>query len=332
MTRTSATYSNRPLSSILGGMLVLLLVALAAPGRVAAQPQPVQSVIEQGRAAGADAALMQTVATRAEEAGLDAATTADLLRPAAALAEADLPATPLLTKTLEGLAKQVPVARLQPVQQQIQQHTEQAGALAANWMERAEGAASRGDANGAGRAALITSITEAQQQDVPIENVRQFLDQVSDGVTGRSVSVRAIAVAVSVMPDLPGMTGDRPTASTRLLIAALDSGFDAASMRRLPEALEQARRQSQRPPAAIARSTAQAIAQGTPATAVLQGLFQGAATGQDLSERGRSADTTPPGQGKPPGAGAGGPPDGRGPGDDNPGGGSGDNPGNGDGP
>ena len=75
----------------------------------------------------ADAALMRTVATRAQNAGFGAQATAGLLRPAVDLAEQDLPAAPLMNKALEGLAKQVPAARMGPVLRQLGTHTREAG-------------------------------------------------------------------------------------------------------------------------------------------------------------------------------------------------------------
>lgn len=306
----------------LGGHLVgLFLLVLLLPMSAMGQPNAVQSVIEQGRKAGADADLMQTVASRAENAGIGAEQTAELLRPAVTLAERDLPTQPLLNKTLEGLAKRVSPARMTPVLQQLQTNTEQAGTLVSTWLnqEKAKQLVGESAASSSAKTELITTVTEAQQQKIPLETVKRFLDGLPGAVT-RSVSVSQVATAVSVMPDLPG-SKNSPAATQQLLTAALNAGYDGESMRQLPAALESAQRETQRPSAAIAQGTAQAIAKGAPASNVLRSLFQGAMPGGGPpSGVGNGAPGTPPGQGRVPS-------DVRGP-DNNPGQGDG-NPGNG---
>ncbi len=299
----------------------LLFFALVLPGSVQGQA-PVQPLIEQGRTAGADADLMQTVASRAQEAGMSAEATTDLLEPALRLAEQDLPATPLLNKTLEGLAKQVPAQRMTPVLQRFQDHTQQAGVLVSKWGERAAVQRMLGESNGAPAKAernqLIMNIAEAQQQDLPLEHVERFLDGLPEAAQRRSIALSEVTTAVSVMPDLPAVQ-DRPDLGQQVLTAALNAKYDAQSLRQLPAALEQAQQASQRPPPAIARETVQAISRGTPASNVLRNLFQGTLPGDDPpSGVGEGSPGPPPGQGKPPGE------NGRPPGTPTP-----DNPGNG---
>jgi len=292
------------------------------------QPASVQALIERGQKAGIDAEFMRNVASRAEKAGLGAEQTAELLRPAVTLAEQDLPTGPLLNKALEGLAKRVPPSRMTPVLQQLQTHTEQAGGLVSTWLGRADvqrfvDGAEKGPS--AERSRIITNVTEAQQQDVPLKNVKQFLDGLPGAVTRSSVSLSQVATAVSVLPDLPGSQSN-PAVTNQLLTAALDAGYDAEALRQLPAALESTQRTTQQPALAIARGTARAIAQGTPATSVLQSLFQGSMPGGGPPAGVESgAPGAVPGQGKPPGRG------GKPPGAEPPGGGQGppDDPGGG---
>ena len=320
-------------------LFAVLLLVVCFPTGAFGQPASVPSLIEQGQEAGADAALMRTVARRAEAAGLGAQQTADLLRPAITLAERDLPTQPLLTKTLEGLAKRVPPARMSPVLQQLRTHTEQAGGLVSGWLGRSDVRQLVGETgnDAAARTQLITSVTEAQQQNVPLTAVRQFLDGLPENGSRQRVPLGQVATAVSVMPDVPGGTRS-PAATSQLLTAALNAGYDAESLRQLPAALERAQRSIQRPASTVARGVAQAIAKGTPAARVLRSLFQGGMPGgAPPSDVGNGASGPPPGQGKPPGQGGeppgAGPPDDPGQGGgppDNPGGGSpGGNPGGG---
>jgi hypothetical protein len=306
----------------------LALLGLLVPASAAAQDVSVQSLIEQGRQAGVDAELMQSVAGRAEKAGLGPEETAALLRPAVTVAEKGLPAGPLLNKTLEGLAKRVPAGRMRPVLQTLQTNTERAGASVTAWLSRDDVKQLVGESGeGSARAELIVNATEAQQQGLSLETVEQFLDALPGGVERRSVSVAEVATAVSVMPDLPG-SADNPGVTRQLLTAALNAGYDGEALRQLPAALESAQRQAQQPASVIARGTAQAIARGTPAASVLRSLFQGSMPGLGPpGNPGNGPPSTLPGQGKAPGDGqrppGADPPDdpgGGGPPDDNPGG------------
>jgi hypothetical protein len=281
---------------------------------------------------------MRTVAERARRVGLGTDATASLLRPAVALAEQDLPTGSLLSKTLEGLAKQVPVTRMQPVLQQYRTHTEQAGQLVAQWTRRSEvrqllGATEKDPDAGpqkAERTRLVTAVTEAQQQDVPAKNIEAFLAGLPEGVERRPVSPNQVATAVNVLPDLPGNEASLET-SRQLLTAALNAGYDPESLRQLPSALQNARRKSKQPVDVLAEGAAQAMARETPAATVLQSLFRGAVPGGgppagigrgppgNRSGTGKPPDTGPPDDKEPPDDP--GPPDDTGPPDD-PGGGS----------
>lgn len=304
MTCSIPTGMYRTAQPWLGIALGLVLFALVLPASAWGQ-SPVSSLIEQGRAAGADAALMRTVATRAQNAGFSAQATADLLRPAVDLAEQGLPTAPLMNKALEGLAKQVPATRMGPVLQQLGTHTQEAGALVSTWASRGDTQALLGRSGPppqAERNRLITTIAEARQQNLPLPAVEQFLNRLPDAVERRPVSLSEVTTAVGTMPDLPAAR-ENPALARELLSAALNAGYDAESLRQLPAALEQAQRASPRPTAAIARGAAQAITEGTPAATVLRSLFQGSIPGGGPPAGvGPDASGSPPGQGKPPGA------------------------------
>ena len=307
----------------LGAALLATVLGAGAPHGAAAQPADVQSLLDRGAAAGADVEQMRTIVERARQAGLDNEATASLLNPAVALAEKNLPTDPLLSKTLEGLAKQVPPSRMQPVLQQYRTRTEQADQVVAQWTQRARvrqmlgtegGDPSATAAQADDRTRLVTAVTEARQQGIPSGQVRSFLSGLPEGVERRPVSMGEVATAVNVLPDLPG-NGASPETSTRLLTAALDAGYDPESLRQLPSALQSARQNSNRPVDALAQGTAQAIVQGTPATSVLQSLFQGSFPGGGPPAGvGNGPPGAPPGNGTPPD---------RGPPDNPPGGGGG---------
>ncbi len=313
----------------LGLVLLVALIGGGAPLQGAfGQPTNVQAVLDQGAAAGANVEQMRTVAERARQAGLSEGAVAALLEPAVALAEQDLPTDPLLSKTLEGLAKQVPASRMQPVLQQYRARTEQAGAVVTRWAQRdavqqllgAENTASEAAPQTNDRASLVAAIAEARQQGVAATHIESFLAGLPDGVERRPVPMSDVAAAVNVLPDLPD-NGASPETATQLVTAALNAGYSPESLRQLPSALRSARQNSNRPVDVLAQGTAQAITKGAPAASVLQSLFQGSfpgggpPPGVGNGPPGNGPPGTGPDTGKPPGTG---PPDN--PPDDPPGG------------
>ncbi len=292
----------------------LLFIVLALPSTSFGQPASVSSLLDRAEQTGADLELMRTVADRASTSGLSPAATAELLEPAVALAERDLPASPVLNKALEGLSKRVPPNRMSSVLQQLRSRTEQAGQLVSTWLQKDEVRAMVGTDQDApskrGRADLIASVADAQQQKVSPEAIEAFLNQLPATTERRPVSLSDVSVAVGVLPDLSS-NGDSPAAAQQLLAAALDAGYDSESMRQLPAAIERAGRQTQRPTAAIAKGAAQAISWGTPADNVLRNLFRGvpAAGPPAQTGQGDQGQNGPPGNGPPddpPGGGSGG--------------------------
>ncbi len=331
MIRPSFSIRTGHRSSVWLGLAWALVLLSLMPYGVQGQAAEVEAVIERGQQAGLDADQLNTVAQRAQERGLDAEATRALLEPAVELAEQNLPAAPLLDKTLEGMAKQVPPAQMQPVLQRVRSHTEQAGTLVSEWAQRdvvrqMAGETSQPSRANETRTQLVTAAAEAQQQDIPLATLEQFLDGLPAATTRRPVPLSEVAVAVSVLPDLPG-SQRAPKAAQGLLTAALDASYSPESLRKLPAAIESAQRENPQPVEALTRGATQAIAEGSPATQVLQSLFQGSVPrGGPPGEVGNGPPGGVPGSGKPPGKGgrppgAGpptdpGPPDDSGPPDD----------------
>jgi len=294
----------------------------------------VQALLDRGRTASADVEKMNAVVERARRVGLNNEATASLLRPTVELAQQDLPTSHLLSKTLEGLAKNVPPGRMQPVLQQYRGHTERAGQLVGEWTQRAEVRKLLGttedapdsDVQRRARTALITAAADAQQQDLPAANIEAFLDRLPSGVDRRPVSPDEVSTALSVLPDLP-KNGATPESAQQLLTSALAAGYSPESLRQLPSALQSAHRKSDQPVDVLAQGTAQTIARGTPATQVLQRLFQGLFPGGGPPAGvGNGPPENTPGGGKPPDTG---PPENTGPPDNPPGGGPPNDPGGG---
>lgn len=244
----------------------------ASPGAA----QSPEEVAERALAAGANPALVEGIVARAGEAGLEPSTTARLLRPAAELAEADLPADIVLQKGLEGLAKGVPAGRVVGVLENLRRSVETAAAVVDPWLQdprvrelvRSAGTPARG-----ARPILIESTAAALAQGAPRELVSGFLERVPGGLSRETVPSLELGVALQVLGDLPVARRD-PEMGARLLLSALDAGFDPSELRELPGALRTAERRGQLPAEAVARG-AMAQMRELPAAAVLRNLFQG---------------------------------------------------------
>lgn len=305
----------------LGAALLLFVLSAGTLRPAAGQDAGVEALLKRGRkAGGADAEQMQRVAQRARQVGLSEGGAASLLRPAVGLSEQGFPAGPLLSKTLEGLAKRVPPARMRMVLREQRTSVEQAGQLVNQWTQRSDtrallgtSEATPGETQKKARARLITAGAEAVRQGVSTEDLDAFLSGLSEGIEHRQVSLKGVATAVNVLSDLAG-TGTSPKTARQLLTSALNAGYGPESLRQLPPALKSAHQKGKRPVGAVARGAAQAIAKSTPAATVLQSLFQGGRPGGGPpAEAGPPGGT--PGTGKPPGAG---PSDDPGPPDDPP--------------
>ena len=311
-----------------GSGLVLLLVGPVLGA--AAQPAPsVDQLMTAGRQAGVDLALMEQVVQRSERAGYTPDQTAQLLRPAVGLAQEQLPAAGVLQKALEGLAKQVPPPRIQPVLQRMHASTQQAGTLIGAWTQRPAVRAMMGRDHAsaldpAARDQLIRSATQAQMQDVPAAVMQQLLDALPAQTKRRPVPPGEVAATMQVLPELMSH-GASPQTTVELLTHVVDAGYGPSSVRQLPTAVQAARQQNQRPMEVLMRNAARAIAQGTPAADVLGRLFDGGVPGGPPGEVGGPPPNVP-GQGKPPNTPPGNGPPGQG---DGPPGQGGDPPGQG---
>ena len=307
---------NRQLTWI--GVLAALLFV---PPLALAQepPPPVAQLMQRGREAGAPTELLEQVQRRAAHQGLSARQTTALLQPAVELAEQGLPARHVLSKALEGLAKQVPPPRVAGVLGQMQQHTGRASQFIDPWLRRPEvKRLIRAEQGSAGRGAqmrdvLVENLSQSLMQQVPTRTIETVLDALPAQVTRRRIAPAEVGTAFGILADLPTVQSS-PEATAALVASALDAGFGQAELRRLPAAVRAAQ-QRQGSAEAVTRGVAQRLRDGVPASEVLNTLFQGGRRGG-----GPPAHAGPPGQGGPP-PGTGpppgkGPPEGKGPPDD----------------
>jgi len=296
-------------------LFVLALAGGVSPVPVLAQPStPVSEILRRGVDAGIDEGLMRSVAERARQTGTAPEATAEMLAPAVRLAEAGLPATPVLNKVLEGLAKRVPPARVQSVADRLAGHVQQVGPVVDTWLQREDVRAASAEVEGKGRADIIVSAANARQQGLALDDVQLLLAELPGRARGRRLGPSNVAAAVRATAEMPRDDAD-PSGVREIVLAAVEAGYTADEIGQLPVALRQAQARANRPLPALARDARRAISRGTPASEVIGQLSRGRPPlPPPAAGRGGSGQGPPPGQGKPPNTGPpdsppGGPPD-----------------------
>ncbi|MFU8812149.1 MAG: hypothetical protein ACNA78_04220 [Balneolaceae bacterium] len=258
-----------------------LIMLFWTPAGLIAQDAPsnLDELIRQAQEAGIDQAQLQTLQSRAAAAGLSQAETAMLLRPALTMAERNLPHEMVFDKAFEGLSKRIPAQRMVPVLQQMTGHAQEAAAFVDPWIERpaVQQAISRRE-GGMDRAVFRREMVRAGAKGLSQQFDRDVLESTLDAVGTESIMNRTtpggIIMAINVLSDLPE-AAQLPAESARVILQALESGFDAGQMQRLPAAMNMAQRRSQLPAQAVAEGLNRQLQGGMPASQVLQNLFNG---------------------------------------------------------
>lgn len=297
-------------------MLIGIVSGLLLPAVVGAQPAP-DELVQRGRRAGVDVALLQEVRQRAAQQGLSNEQTVMLMQPPVEMAEGGLPSQQVLRKALEGMAKRVPPGRVAGVLTQMQQHTGQASQLVDPWLQKPEVTSMMGGKKKTpeARALLVENLAQALMQRVPQKTVEVLLERLPAQVRGKQVPAAELGAAIGILGDLP-TARSAPRATAELVASALNAGFDQVEMRRLPAAVQAAGKQGKVPAEVVARRAAEQMRSGTPAAEVLSGLFregipaQGPPPGVGPDRKGPPGDRGqgqggPPDQQNPPGGGKG---------------------------
>lgn len=280
--------------------LVLALSVLPAHAQHGGGPD---ELIHRGQAAGVDAEVLSAIEQRAIANGLDPSQRSQLLAKGVELAEQGLPAAAVMQKTLEGLAKQVPVPMMMSVLDRMQEQTVQAGRIVDGWLQRPDAQRLVAEARSPrGKSVLIENTAEALVHDVPRPTIEAVLDRLPAQAKRSGYSAADVGTALGVLADLPTAKQDAD-ATADLLASALNAGYSQADVRRLPQALRAAEQRGLSAGRAV-REVSGAIRRGTPAEEVLSSLFDGEIPGMRAGQGGRGAQGGPPSSsGPPPGVG-----------------------------
>ncbi|TVR32293.1 MAG: hypothetical protein EA390_05445 [Balneolaceae bacterium] len=267
-------YMIRPVAFL----AVLLLMFSFAPVS-ALQAQTLGDLIEQARTAGIEQSRIVDLQNRAEARGISDEQLMNIIRPAIAMAEQNLPHEMIFDKAFEGISKRVPVQQIQPVLNSIAESSAQAAQFVDIWVERPEvgqmlnRAGERMD-RGMFRNEMIKASSKGLMQNFDRNVMEQTLESVSQSSAMERARPSGIITAISILSDLP-TAGQEPAESARIVLRALEGGFDASDLQKLPGAMNMAQRRSQLPAQAVAEGLARQLQGGLPASQILQNLFNG---------------------------------------------------------
>lgn len=253
------------------------LALLLLPVSVMAQGGSLQMATERAVAAGLDQHRIDQIKERASARGIDDAMLARLIEPAADLAENNLPSEYVMQKIMEGFAKGVPGGRMLPVIEAIHQQTPRAVMMVDQWAGKAEVAPflkSMGDQQPRFRQDMVNAGLKSLTHQVAPETIESVLDELGKSSILNKTSPQAVAAAVGILPDLPASVLAEKGVHG-IIAGAIEGGFSAADIQKLPGAINAAERRSQLPSASILEGMSKQLGNGIPANTILQNLFNG---------------------------------------------------------
>ncbi len=247
-----------------------------------------EQVVERAEQAGLSIQQIEKLIQRARQEGLEDEQITNLILPAAELAEQNLPGTLVLKKAFEGLAKDVPANRIEPVIIDLKSRIQKAKDVVEPWMEDKEDSEkSFITENGQKRSfryLMIEATAQALSGSVPAERITAFLDYVDNNVSNNRRHSRSLTAAVHVLSDLI-TSEEHPELSNQMLVNAVNAGFSASELHQLPQALKLAHENSRLPAKAVANGFTRQVNDGLSATRIIQNLQIGTVEGGDMPPR-----------------------------------------------
>ncbi|MEX0843637.1 MAG: hypothetical protein WD022_00070 [Balneolaceae bacterium] len=257
----------------------LLSLILLLPAFVSAQETAFSILTQKAANLGIDESHITRLQERAQANGINEEQLAEILAPAVALAEDNLPFDMVLEKTSEGLAKRVPDHVLLNVLRGLQEATQRSVDIVDPWLQ-APGVQNMLERTNSGESAqqfrnnMLKSTGRALNQGLSEETVTKFMDELNNDEIMSRVSGRDIITSLTILPDLP-TSADNPELSSQLIIRSLKGGFGSSDLQKLPSAMQMAQSRGQLPAGNIVNGIFQHLQAGSPAAEILQGLFDG---------------------------------------------------------
>lgn len=255
-----------------------LAFILLFPVKIFAQ-ETLAGLLERATASGIEQDRITEVQSRVESQGMSEEEFMNILRPAVEMAGDNLPYEMIFEKVFEGMSKGVSVQRMSPVLSSIRDNASKSAQFVDRWMERPE--VDRFiQQNGEGRLSkpqyrneMVKAGSKAMMQNVNADVLTETLNNVADGNMDR-VSPSGLLAAINILSDLPDGAA-AASENARIVLKALQSGFEAGDMQKLPAAMNMAQRRSQLPAAAVGKGLMQQLERGLPSERILQNLFNG---------------------------------------------------------
>lgn len=262
-----------------GLMLLLFGMMLALPANTAAQNGSLAELIENARSVGIEQSKISNLQARAEARGISDQDLMSIIRPAISMAEMNLPHEMIFEKAFEGMSKNVPIERMLPVFSSIMESSDRAAGYVDEWVVRPEvgrmleRSGERMDQNRF-RNEMVKAGAKTLSHNFDGEALRETLNSVAEDRIMDKVRPSSVLAAVNIMSDLPS-AAQEPTQTARIVLNALEGGFEASDLQKLPGAMSMAQRRSQLPAQAVAEGFSQQLRGGLPASQILQNLFNG---------------------------------------------------------
>ncbi|MDR8390299.1 hypothetical protein NC796_04045 [Aliifodinibius sp. S!AR15-10] len=295
-------------------LLPILLLCFVGSNVVQAQQTSVDELIQRANENGIDQTALAELRTRAQNRGMGEEQLFNIIEPAVSLSQENLPADHIIQKALEGLSKGVPDNQIASVINRMKSSTQQAAQVVDPWMqnpavqkmvERSDGPENSQRV----RNRMIEASSKAISQNIPSESVNQILTEIGDESILSEKASSDIIAAINILPDIAA--GGQPGVAQAFVVRALKGGFNSEELLKLPMAVNMAQKRNQLPAAGVLEGASQQLQNGTPASQVLQNLFNGNVGGGPPGNVPKGLQDNP-GQGKGQGQGQGGRGQGRG--------------------
>lgn len=272
---------NKMMNKILKdmGKLALLSMILLFPFTLFAQQDSFSILNQKAGEFGIDASYISNLQERATKNGISNDELSQILEPAVTLANENLPFDMILQKTSEGIAKGVPINVLSNVLEGLQVSTQNAAPIVDIWMQKPGVQNITTDSPGAGstlafRNDVLKSTAKALNQGFSENVLNGFLNKLDTQELLSNISRNEVVTSLTILPDLPS-SAENQELSSELVIRSLKGGFDSSDLQKLPSAMKIAQSRGQIPAGDVVNGILERMQAGSPASEILQGLFDG---------------------------------------------------------
>lgn len=262
------------ISNVIAGIILILFL----PTSIIAQDS-LSDLIGEARSVGIEQSKINALQERAAQRGISDAELIAIIRPAVSMAERNLPSEMIFDKAFEGLSKGVPFQQIEPMLGMIAENSMRVAGIVDPWIERAEirGMLERGGYAGNQqkfRNEMIKAGSKTLRQNFSEEVFQETIHTIADqrGIEQRNPGT--VVAAANILSDLPS-AAENPTESARIILRALEGGFEASDLQNLPRAMNMAQRRSEIPAGAVLEGVSRQLQGGLPAEQILQNLFNG---------------------------------------------------------